>query len=300
MPAMTTSEQRRKAGRLLEEALKHQPRDVVQRALGDVKLKAKLLGIFQKLGDLPFADEEVESKYGYPKGFRFRNPAKQVMALKAIFPLLGFQLWKATTANSVVTSRLLHNMEFKAVIPDFRAIAAISQDYRAEMSEIEAYCLATNIVVQRLKELHGDKFHNYQQGALTPKHLRLTEKLSKAHEQLRATHGKLWIVDAQFGKLHAGRSVRRVRVCMRENEFGFGPYEVAILLLTHPDRITGWFQLSLKCAGVELSQDASGYFYNCFAFCWHHNDRLVLFCGGINEDVTDCGSVSGALPPHRS
>lgn len=306
MTAMITSRQGTQVGRVCEDAaMKSElPRDVIQRALhrGD-ELQERFVSILRELGDLPFANEEVESKYGYPQGFRFRSPVEKMTAIKSIFPLLEFQLWEASAsaANIVLTSRLLHNMEFKAIIPDFRAVAATSQDYRAEMSELEAYCLATNIVVQKLNEMHGEKFHNYRQGTLTPGHLNLTEGLAKAHAQLRATHGKLWVIDAQFGKLHAGRSVRRARVCMQENEFGFGPYEVAILLLTHPDRITGPDQLYVNCAGVEYRPGAAGDFFACLDFYWLNRARQIgLNFLRVQYYYNQFGSVSGVLPPPRS
>lgn len=260
--------------------------------------------------------DDVKSDIGYPKGFRFRTTAEQVTALREVFPMMGITDTEAEAVNRKAESRLILDMEFKAVIPYYRDVAATSKEFHSGMSEIESYCLATNVVVRKLWDASflgfGDHIHNLPQqkvirekghlhGRLTANHLRLTGKLGRAHEQLKASHGKLWVVDTQFGKLHAGRIVHRARECMSAGEFGFGPYEVGILLLTHPDRINPGDSLGMYCAGVDFRRDEKNHFCEFIRFFWLNLFFQAGICSTYCENAyAEFGSVTGSLSSRHS
>jgi hypothetical protein len=60
-------------------------------------------------------------------------------------------------------------------------------------------------------------------------------------------------VAAQAGMLHRGCSARRARVRMAGNEFGLGVFDVACILLTHPERLSTDETLMIDCGGDEYS-----------------------------------------------
>ena len=164
-------------------------------------------------------------------------------------------------------------------------------------ADIEVYCIAVQVVIDRLAQLHGKKFCNCCEGALTPSHIQLMEKTSSAHSTLRETQGEIWVVDSQFGKRWAGASVRHAQVRFVGNEFGWGPYGVTSQLLTHPNRLIGRDRLNIDCAGVKYSKSASGHFFACLSFDWgYDNECLVLNYGRDDYYDGQWGCASGFLP----
>lgn len=95
---------------------------------------------------------------------------------------------------------------------------------------------------------------------LNRKHLRSKEKTAQAQAKLDEQPGDFWVFPFQFGKRWRGYSVRNAQVRFAKKEFGLGPYEVAILLLTHPDRITDSGHLCICCAGYEYAPFSNGDF----------------------------------------
>jgi hypothetical protein len=85
-------------------------------------------------------------------------------------------------------------------------------------------------------------------------------------------HGSdFYVIAAQFGMNWRGCSARRARVLMAGNEFGLGMFQVAAMLLTHPERLSSSDALMLDCAGDEYS------LYGDRTF-----DRVPLFDYGLS------------------
>jgi len=231
---------------------------------------------------LPYADERVSSMYGYQNGFRFRTPRTQTRELLKLFPGLD-----ASHVKRLVQAKGKRHpqAEFTPVIPKWQAIA-------------NTYGEALMIVVALLKKLHGDKFNNYRGEKLTDEHMRLVEKTAQAYQQLASSQpGDFLVFDAQFGKRWAGASIRHGRVRYLQEEFGLGPFETGILLLTHPDRITGNDQLYIDCSGVEYRDDPKAVFSLCRSFYWFGIYRLLaLSCSGLDDRDEQWGAASGFLP----
>lgn len=108
-------------------------------------------------------------------------------------------------------------------------------------------------------------FYNLREGKLGPEYLR-----ERPHKGIIPE-----IVSAQFGEKHTGESVDTVRKNKPTHEILFGAYEVAIMLLTHPDRITSYESLYIDCAGDECSPGADGGFSYAPCFGWF--DGLLEF-----------------------
>jgi len=231
---------------------------------------------------LSYADERVVSSFGYSAGFRFRTTRVQVEDSLRLFPHLD-----ASYVNKLVidNGNCHAKAEFTAVIPKWQSVA-------------NTYGEALMIVVALLEKLYGDKFKNYRGEKLTDEYVRLVEKTAQAYQQLGASQpGDFLVFDAQFGERWAGASIRHGRVRYLQEEFGLGPYEVGILLLTHPDRITGENQLYIDCSGVEHRADPKAVFSLCLRFGWSGIDqRLGLNYGRIGFRGKRWGAASGFLP----
>ena len=230
---------------------------------------------------LPFADERVKSEFGYPPAFRFRSPYDQLTDLRR-FSL--FSDLDASHIESLAPTVRHLSAEFTAVIPKWDRVAS-------------SYSEATQLVVALLKEVHGRKFHNYREGELTDQHLRLVDKTTDAYRQLSDQPGDFYVFDAQFGKRWAGTSVRHARARFSPEEFGLGPYEVACLLLSHPERISANDHLNIDCAGVEYRTNVRDSFALCLNFSWDRvYNRLGLGCRSIDYAYEQWGWVSGFRP----
>ncbi|NQT50229.1 hypothetical protein HQ571_06055 [Candidatus Kuenenbacteria bacterium] len=250
---------------------------MIQLAIEDKLGMEKVVEVFCQL-ELPYADERVVSNVGYPAGFQHRHVDEQTARLLELFPGLDDKFVKTWSPD-----RLHKKAEFTAVIPDPLRIAG---DYHKALVR----------AVELLKTVHGDKFKNWREGALTSEHLRLVEKTAQTHKMLtEKQNGDFWVFDAQFGKRWAGASVRHGRARYLAEEFGLGPYEVAILLLTHPDRITGPDQLYIDCAGCEYRVDVSeGAFPFCLDFYWHYYCKLMVLYHISTDNASErWGSASG-------
>jgi len=201
---------------------------------------------------LPFADEEAESNLSYPKDFRIRTPDEQLQVWEKHFPKLdrSYVLQFGNAPRSFPKEA-----EAWAVIPK---PSKIGKTYHKALDKM------LKLIAQ------SRKFQNWREGELGPKYVRLTEKAKQALNKLeKEIPGDFLVFPFQFGMHWRGRSVRRARVLFSKNEFGLGPYEIAALLVTHSDRITGPGQLYIDCAGSEYSPHADGGFQYCLYFFWH-------------------------------
>jgi len=224
-----------------------------------------------------YADEEVSSSYTYPEGHRPRSIAEQVASLRELFPALK----DATFDESIATRPLPEGAEGWFAIPRPEKLAPTNN-------------AAVEAVLNRLAETRS--FHNYRLGQLGPERLRQSDRTVHALDligQAQKGHDIL-IVPAQFGKRHRGRSVRRAREVFTPNEFGLGAYEVGIMLLTHPERLTSSEDLWIDCAGDEYS--GGGQFDGApyFGFDVGQLSFDTYWSDGARARY---GSSSGFLPP---
>jgi len=278
MTETITSGQRKQIIRFCEDALDAMEisKEVAQRVIQKGgEFQQKLQAIMNELGVLPYADEETKSSYGYPKNFRIRSVSEQVEILRKHFPDLD-----ASHVEELARGDLPADAEGWAVIPKPDKTGTYH----------ESLAKAVKLIAK------DRKFKNWREGELTERHLRLTEKTKQTHAMLNEQPGDFWVIPFQFGKKWAGHSVRNAQVRFAESEFGLGPYEVAILLLTHPDRITGPNQLNIDCAGCDYSPGAVGDFFACLRFDWDsYYEHLALYCHSTDFVCRQWGAASGFL-----
>ena len=218
-------------------------------------------------GHLLYTDEQLKSFDDYPYGFRIRSVKKQVETLLEHFPDLD-----PSHIEDMAKGDLSEGAEGWAVIPKPEKIG-------------NTYCEALAKVLGLFSK--DCKFEKH--------HLSLIEETKQVHAVLNEHPGDFWVIPFQFGKRWGGRSVRNAQVNFAGNEFGFGPYEVAILLLTHPNRITRLEHLFINCAGCEYPADAESNF-SCLGFGWANMDEsVVLYCNTTDNAHLQWGVASGFL-----
>ena len=252
-------------------------KDAMQRLveLGVVGLVPHFVMLFSNLVLTDeFADEEVESNYGYLSGYKLRPVAEQMTTLKSIFPQLE------SFDESAAAKELQLGSEGNFLIPRWQELAP-------------TYGEAVELVLAALKKSRNGRFVNYRENELGPDRLRESAKKSDMFQKLgneQKGHNVL-VVQAQFGLRHRGKSVRRARVVMGGNECGLGAFEIGIMLLTHPDRLANYDDLYVDCAGDEYTPAADGVFHDapCFRF---RGERLEFCTGGVYGPRAYCGSAS--------
>jgi len=225
-----------------------------------------------------FADEEVESRFGYLSGYQKpKGITEQTNILRQLFPGVGF------ADEKIAEQPLPPNTEGWFAIPKWETMAA-------------TYGEAVQKVLDMIKKTRDGKFYNYRDGQLGPQYLRQSAKSVKAFQKL-GTEQKdhdILVVAAQFGLRHRGRSVRRAREVMNASEFGLGAFAIGIMLLTHPERLKHFDDLWIDCAGDEFSCGGDGQFG--YAPCFDFRDGGVRFdASGVDDAGDGYGSASASV-----
>jgi hypothetical protein len=181
-----------------------------------------------------YADEELESNYGYFSGYKPKNINDQINILRKFFPDIG-------SADGKLTERRLpSNAEGWFAIPRWEKIASTYGE-----------------AVQRVLDLNGASC-NHRCRQFDAQYLHQFQKSAEAFQKIgdeQKDHDIL-IIPAQLGVRHRGRSVRRAREVMNVNEFGLGSFAIGVMILTHPERLQHYKDLRIDCAGDEFSPDS--------------------------------------------
>jgi len=206
-----------------------------------------------------FKDEEVESSYGYLSGYKPKGLTEQTNRLRELFPGIGY------ANEKLAEGTLPPNAEGWFAIPRWEKIAP-------------TYNEAVQKVLDLIKQTRNGKFYNYREGQLGPERLRQTARVQKFWETLgnEQKDNDILVVPAQFGLRHRGRSVRRAREVMQENEFGLGAFAIGIMILTHPERLMNYDDLYIDCAGDEFDDPGAAVRFDR-APLFHFYDGKVKF-----------------------
>jgi hypothetical protein len=237
-------------------------------------------------------DEEVPSLFGYLagykqgldgveflQGFRPKPVEEQIERLREIIPSLS-------------TARANEELAWCVRPPESEAYFAIPRWQLIAPT----YGEAVEKILALIDKYSPDRVFNYRAGKLGPEYLRPYEPSLVMWERLcEAQKGHdILILPAQFGIRHRGRSFRRARQVMLENEFGLGAFAVGCMLLTHPERFRDYDDLWLECSGDEYAPDADGRFIAAPLFM--HGPGEIGF-DVLHHIRAKIGSVSGFLPP---
>jgi len=248
------------------------------------ELKAGVSELIAKLSITnEYADEEVESTYGYLSGYtKPKTVPEQVNILSGLFSgtAIGF------ADADVARGELPDGAEGYFAIPRWQKIAP-------------TYGEAVQKVLDLLSKAYGGRFRNWREGQLGPQNLRQSAKSVAMWEKLgQEQKSDILVVPAQFGLRHRGRSVRRAREVMRKAEFGLGAFAVGIMMLTHENRLKHYDDLWIDCAGDEFHDpqisDAPFDHAPCFFF---GGGKLKFGTRWSVSAFVYCGSASGFLVP---
>jgi hypothetical protein len=192
-----------------------------------------------------FEDGEVASDHGYFSGHKPKGIAEQAHRLRALFPGIG------SADKKLASSALPPNAEGWFAISRWEKIAP-------------TFNAAAQKVLDMIKQTRGGKFYNFLDGQLGPEHFRQTAKTAEALEMLghNQKNNGILVIPAQFGVLHRGRSVHRVREILASNESRFDEFALDVvsigsMLLTHPERLRHDDDLWIDCPGSEFDDPNS-------------------------------------------
>ncbi len=281
---ITTNRQKKQIERLVKDAVDHAfvegllDKDGIQKPIENSdEFQARIItGIKELSVSNQFPDEEVESSYAYPNGYKVKGITEQTNILRQLFPGIGF------ADEKIAEQPLPQGAEGWFAIPKWQTLAPTYGE-----------------AVEKVLVMIGSKrkFYNYHYGRTGEEYLRQRMKTAMMFQNLgdeQKDYGII-VVSAQFGLRHRGRSVHRAREVFRRNEFGLGAFAVGIMLLTHPEREAQWGQLHIECAGDEFTPNADGVFLYAPLFFF---DGCELGSGARWFDDANefYGSASAFLP----
>lgn len=243
-----------------------------------------------------FANEEVKSNYGYPQGYVVKPIEWQAELLTRLFQdNLGIRL---DATETLAYARDLPDIH--SFVPEVWAGREVRRWVNwFVVPRREKIAGTENEAVEKVLDLIGKTrtFCNYRKGKLGLKYLRTSELTAEALQMLgEKQKGDFLLIPAQFGLVHRGRSVRRVRVVYAPNEFGLGLFIVGCMILSHPERLVCWDQLCIYCPGDEYSLDADGVADGVFSHapCFRFGGGEVKFVTHWFGDAGESfGSASG-------
>lgn len=188
-------------------------------------------------------EEEDESYFSYPSGYKPKGIAEQIKTLCKFFPCLN----GSTARESIAEKPFPAGAEGWFAIPRREKIAP-------------TYNEAVKKVLAAVKTKCKGSLDN--RCRLGSKYLRQTTKTARMFQKLgdKQKGHDILIVPAQFGFRHRGRCVYRVRRVINASEFGLGAFAVGIMILTHPERLPQDYGLQIDCAGDAYSPDGSSRF----------------------------------------
>lgn len=239
-----------------------------------------------------YANEEVESSYGYPSGYKpiDRNSSfeevlqdlnKQAEIISKLFGIKqSFDIEWARKA----WQNLPEGAEKLFLIPRWEKVAP-------------TYGEAVQKVLNLIKQTRNGAFYNYREGELGPNQLRQSAKAKSVFQKLgdEQKDQDILVVPAQFGIRHRGRSVRRAREVMNANECGLGAFAIGIMLLTHPERLQHYDDLWIDCAGDDFAPHAGGDFSKSPYFRFF-GVKVKFGTGDVSDAYDYYGSASVCLP----
>jgi hypothetical protein len=181
-----------------------------------------------------YKDEQVPSDRIYPSSYHTWPIEAQVTELRKIFPALK------SCNEKLARRKLPEGAEAWFAIPRWQAIAS-------------SYNEATQMAINALASKR--RFSNRLVGKLTEIYLHQTERTVLASNIVceQQEGYDILVVGAQFGMLHRGSSSRRTRITLAGNEFCLGVFDIACMLLTHPQRLSAGNTLMIDCGGDEYS-----------------------------------------------
>lgn len=212
----------------------------------------------------------VESKpSGYAAGYKPIPITEQIYRLNELF--------EKAYLTSFVSQPLPEGAEHWFVIPRWELFAPTYQEALKMLFDRmkSTRCFAPQVELERIRQ-----------------HPRSVEMMARVVRQQFTPNA--FIIPAQFGLRHKSQPMRDVRArCEGSNEFPLGMFATGMMLLTHPERLREFANLSIDCPGDEISSGLTSEWDR--APCFSCDDSLGAGARDIDES-DDFGSVTGFLP----
>ena len=220
------------------------------------------------------AQQASAGGFEYPDAYKVKPLAEQQAVLLKHFPRLK-------QMNTKVPE-LPEGAEGWFAIPRWQRIAP-------------TYGEALSRVFAALAKSREGHFHDYRKGQLGARFLRQEKQSKSRWDRLVARQrGDIVAVPAQFGRRYRGWSANDVRAKLEPDQFSLGAYQIAIMLLTHPERLSTGGELWLYAPGDEYSYGGDGHFEFAPLFYFRAGELGfdAIFAGGAYDVY---GSASGIL-----
>ncbi len=236
--------------------------------------------------------KSITSNRTHQKGYKGPKPIlKQIDALARILSLSSNHALEY--AEKVLPTRTFPDgCEGPFAIANHNAL--VKRFFPEVEDDKERLSRAASLIVTKIGE--SRELYNYREGELTPDRFRLNGLTAHALERLaEEQQGDIWIVGAQFGKRHAGKTVCKAREDMIHPEFGAHTVAVGSMLLTHPERFVSNGDLWLDIPGDDFDPVSDGSFgvAPLFEFL---GGAAGFGTRGVNCTDEHYGSVSLFLP----
>lgn len=250
---------------------------------------AELIGNFIAENRAPnkYKDQEVRSKYTYPKEYKGPRPIEeQIKTIAEAFGLnpvdaLEFAK-KLPDFKTFVPEHALPHVGWFA-IPSVDAIAA--KHFPKVTDDGEKYCRAAQFILGKIAATRS--FYNWRAKQMTPEHFRLMARTAKFLAKIaKEQPGEIFIVAAQLGLRHRGRSARHTRAIFVQNEFGLGSVMGGSIALTHPERFIRSAELDMDLPGDEFDDPGADVRFG-------HAPYLGWNDGKLEFDANQCGNAYG-------
>jgi hypothetical protein len=206
---------------------------------------------------------------------------EQVSILKRHFSVLnGVGLHLPDSFNY----KMPNGCEGLFAIPDYSKIASTYEE-------------ALMVVLDVLKKVRSDSVHNLLDKKLDVSRLRQSARTTVLRGRLSQNQGNslICVVPAQLGSLHSGLSPKEAEKNFDKREFGLGSFDVAIILLTHPELLQSVGNLGIYCVGdMHGDQAIPGYYPDTTAFS--HIGSLNFHHASGTKVLPHMGAATGFLP----
>lgn len=138
-------------------------------------------------------------------------------------------------------------------------------------------------------------FYNWRESQIDEKYLKESKEKIKAFKKLPVEDNFITL-KVQMGSKYKGKSVEEVRKLIAKNgEILLGAYEVACIVLTHPEILQKYEDLWIGCPGDEFSPDDDGVFSWAPYFDFS-GGKVGFDAKGVSRASVYCGSASGLSP----
>ncbi|MEK7175664.1 MAG: hypothetical protein AAB693_02600 [Patescibacteria group bacterium] len=183
--------------------------------------------------------ENIGSNLHYPDNRSMLSPVEQVNRLKVIFPGLRGDGFNLLPSSNLDVDGIL-------VVPNLSKIGWSDEE-------------AMEKVFQLLMAARAN-FLNCRETELCPTYFRLLKRTARALETLKSNGADFFAFPVQLGRRYLGKSARSAHIDLAQNEFGLGPLEIALFLLTHPNWLSSAEDLGIDCIGCEYAPYGHGFF----------------------------------------